>query len=278
MPPAGRAVGALSGYTVVSLDELPRANGAHPKEDPFARLARGDVDALALPWDEGLSGRCEEADADLAGALPRGDARDVLILNGARAASIRDVRVSLPVAAPAPLSRRLLRAHRPDIRVIESNGLRDDLARVDGGELSGVLASIEEAESRGVNAQPGIVLDEPEWLGEAGRATYGVMVRAGDAAARASALRAACPDATACARLELEADRRIRLAGGPEARGVFADAFPGGARLSAILVSPRGDRLVRGRVVAEGPDRYETLLEEMMKLLAARGLQSLGPC
>jgi hydroxymethylbilane synthase len=218
---------------------------------------------------------------ELAALLPRDDPRDALIaatLAGYEDAPARVALSALPRAARVGTSSlrrqaQLLRARR-DLQVVELRGnVPTRLAKVEAGELDGILLSSSGLDRLGLRPVGCIRLDPDLMLPAPAQGTIAVQVRAGDAAMRALLRRA--DDArtrlvTTTERLllhELEGGCRVPL-------GALAQLEDGTLRLQARLLSADGQQVVESAGSGPAGD-FTGLAHRVAAELFGRGAGSI---
>jgi hydroxymethylbilane synthase len=186
------------------------------------------------------------AGTHVAAVLPRGDARDVLVLNGLiEATSLGDLPRGTRIGTSCVRRRSLLLAQYPDIEVVHLRGdLRTRLHKVDDGQVHGAIESADALQQLEVSQRVAAHLDPPDWLPAAGQGAVALQIRAGDAAT--AALVAPLDDART--RCDTTAERALlgSLEGGRQSPiGALVVSRDGIRTLHASIGDLRGRQIIR---------------------------------
>ncbi|HEY7660048.1 MAG TPA: hydroxymethylbilane synthase [Actinomycetota bacterium] len=213
----------------------------------------------------------DEDDLAIAAVPERASALDVLVTrepdlpNGSR------------IGTSSVRRRAQVRRWRPDVEVVEIRGNVDTrLRKLDHGDVDALVVAAAGLVRLGIvppNASP---MSIAEMVPAPGQGCLAIQVRADDRDTRA----AIEPLDHAPSRDALEAERGLmqRLGGGCALPlGAFAELGDAGIRLTAIVLSPDGDRLARTRVEAvTASDAAERAAGELFAAGAAEILSAAG--
>ncbi|MBI5836918.1 MAG: hydroxymethylbilane synthase [Candidatus Eisenbacteria bacterium] len=241
-----------------SFERLPE-HDTGPTAEMRAALLRGDVEILVhaardLPDDT-------PAGVRLAAIPRREDPRECLVSHGGL--EFRELESGARIAVDSPARAWTVRAHRADLEVVRVEGpLMDRLARVERGELDGVIVAYAPMLRMGLRGRVGEILKLDAGLPAAGQAAAAVEIHAGEQDLQR--LLNGIDDSAArwCVLAEREFQRAARAAGSPDAAayGVVRD----------MEVRLRGRMEVEGRVVEGTEARPAQRLEGMGAALAGR--------
>lgn len=225
--------------------------------------------------------------------LEREDPRDALVLRGgARASGVHDLPHAAVVGTSSLRRRALLRAIRPDLRVVELRGnVPTRLRKVDEGQVQAAVLAAAGLHRLDAGHRIAAYLEPPLWLPAAGQGAIAIQVRAeagpvrdlfaalnheptmravvaeramlaalgGGCQVPIAALAVAGRDGGTALHglvLDLEGARAVR---GSEPLGAAADAAEAGARLAATLLAQGAGEILRAlqQVTAVSPPQPE---------------------
>ena len=238
-------------------------------------LATNDVDLVLCA--AGSVAGIPNNGIEVMGTTRRGDPRDMLLGPVSAEGSAMDaLRLEAAVAVPCVRSAGLLRARYPGVRVVSADGLGNDLARVDRGDLDAVVTSAGRAGRAPGAGRASTIFPLTEWVADPGRAALAIVARGDVNGARVRLARALIdPDSTRAVRAELAVARELGFAPG---RGIGVVAAPTAdvIHLLAMAVSADGRQLVRGRVVGRGGFSPEAAAQRLVGVLERRGVGLVG--
>jgi hydroxymethylbilane synthase len=179
--------------------------------------------------------------------LPRADPRDVLVgPAGAPAPALDRLPAGARVGTCSLRRRALLRAHRPDVAVLDLRGnVPTRLAKVDAGGYDAIVLAAAGLLRLGLGERVGSWLDAPAWLPAPGQGAVAVQARTGDA--RTGPLLAALHDAPTGVAVAAERALLGALEGGCQVPvGALTVSASAGPVLHGVVADVDGGRVVRG--------------------------------
>lgn len=256
-----------------ALEQLRRAgaaaelvSGGH-EGGPSQPIAEAILEGKA---DIGLSSRGPLAGTvEPVAVLARGEARDVIVGPGHGESTL----ARLPDGSRIGLSGRrrlgLLRAHRPHLRSVGlTNGYTPGSALA-SGTVDALILGASESRHLGLAERITEILNPGSWLPAPGQGAVLVLARAGDESSRTAA--AGLSDLFSYLAWRCETGLVRALGAGPDAPlGALATPFGRWIRLSAMVTSADGSRIVRGDLTGSIDDPAG-LSEAMARLLSRRG-------
>ena len=251
------------GHTVEAI--APSISGDERVDDAVLESVRsGEVDLAILPFD-----RLRDRD-QAAAVLRREEPGDVLVARGPRAHTLRTLPPAWPVGVAGARRKALLRAHRPDLEPVPLENGQSPPEAFAAGVVDAAVMGATEARRAGLEAHITEFQDNKAWLPAPQQGAVAVVVENG---AR-DLLHAALDHDPTHAAVMCEGALATRLDAWHAPLG--AVALPSGPliRLWAMLVSPDGQRVVRGDLTGRSSDP-EGLAELMAEYMWARGAEEV---
>lgn len=234
------------------------------------KLRASDV-GLVLAGGEDL--RSLPDDVEVAAVLPRGDARDVLVVTAHAGATLASLSPGSRIGAAGARRGSFLRAHRHDIQVVPPGNGSGPAGALENGSVDALVLGAEDARRLGLSGDVTEAFDPNTWVPAAGQGASVLLARRDDSTAVRAAEAVDHAHARAGLTVELAALEALGVKG-DRAIGVRALAHGRWIRAHGMVASTDGRRIVRGDVTGplESPDEVGGSLAE---LLFARGAGSL---
>jgi hydroxymethylbilane synthase len=236
---------------------------ACPDGDPLAGLREGHLD-LAVVGIRALRGAAAEG-CTLLAVLPREEPRDVVVVLNGEPKPLRDLPPDARVAVDGARRAAFVRAHRPDVEIVEL-GARSGRQALEGSGASALVLWAGEARRAGLGGKVSEMLDPRSFPPDPGRGAVAILGR--HPIAEVTALDH-LPTRTAL-RAELALLDALDV---PEGAAVGSLAQPSGRilRLWAAAASLDGHRVVRADLTAP-LDEPEQLGASVARAMTARGV------
>jgi hydroxymethylbilane synthase len=196
------------------------------------------------------------AGVEVVAVLEREDPRDALVLGaGVRASGVHDLPHAAVVGTSSLRRRALLRAIRPDLRVVELRGnVPTRLRKVDEGQVQAAVLAAAGLHRLGAAARIAAYLEPPLWLPAAGQGAIAIQVRAGAGPVRD--LFTALNHEPTMRAVRAERAMLAALGGGCQVpiAALAVPAADGGTTLHGLVLDLEGARAVRGSEPLDGAD------------------------
>jgi len=262
---ADRATASLraAGHTVEMMAPASSAKG-RLADAVLDSVRSGEIDIALVPFH-----RLRES-GQAAAVLRREEPGDVLVARGPRVHTLRTLPPASPVGVAGARRKALLRAHRPDLEPVSLENGQSPPEAFAAGVVDAAVMGATEARRAGLESHITEFLDNKAWLPAPQQGAVAIVARNGPRAL----VQATLDHGPTRAAVTCEGALATRLDAWHAALGAVALPAGPAIRLWAMLVSPDGQRVVRGDLTGRSSDP-ESLAELMAEYLWARGAEGV---